>query len=273
VALDLTHSLAITIDLEVLHLGLLVLLLAGPLKRLGPRLVAEPVADVISIASVDQDWNLLEDGGHDAVVRLHPVALEQEVAVDVEIAGLVVGDLCANGLHDLLLVEVALYPVKLVVAEAVAAAWLAHVVYVLAGALVRANHSVVTVDGSGHAGPDGLGLVAVLDQAGAARVGVVHGGALALAKDGGPATITAGHGAVVLVLGEAIGQTVADEDGLQVDVALLVRENLGREDGDVVPGVRLARDVEGLLGVLGELLEEEGEQGVDVLAGGDSVAD
>jgi len=206
------------------------------------------------------------------VEGLHPVTLEEEVAVDVEVARLVVGDLSADGLHDLLLVEVALYPVKLVVAERVAAARLADIVDVLTGALVRTDHSVVTVDRGRHAGPDGLGVVAVLNEAGATGVGVVHGLALRLIKDSGPATLTAGHGAVVLVLSKAIGQTVTDEDGLEVDVAVLVGQDLGGEDGDVVAGIRLSGDVEALVRVLRELLEEEGEQGVDVLASSDGVA-
>lgn len=37
--------------------------------------------------------------------------------------------------------------------------------------------------------------------------------------------------------------------------------------------VGFTSNVEVLLGILGELLEEEGEQGVNVLAGGDRVAD
>jgi len=52
-----------------------------------------------------------------------------------------------------------------------------------------------------------------------------------------------------------------------------VRQDLGGKDGDVVAGVRLASDVEVLLRVLGERVEEEGQEGVDVLAGGNSVAD
>lgn len=38
-------------------------------------------------------------------------------------------------------------------------------------------------------------------------------------------------------------------------------------------GIRFTRDVEVLLSVLGELLEEESEEGIDVLASSDSVAD
>ena len=235
--LDLTNSLAVTVDLEVLHLSLLVVLGTRPLKRLSPGLVAEPVADVVGITSVDQDGDLLKDTGNDAVERLHPVTLEKEVTVDVEVARLVVGDLSADGLHDLLLVKVALYPVKLIVAKRVAATRLANIVDVLASALVRTNHSVVAVDGCRHARPDRLGVVAVLNEAGATRVGVVHRLALRLIKNGGPATLTAGHGTVVLVLSKAICQTVTDEDGLEVDVAVLVGQNLRGKDGDVVSGV------------------------------------
>lgn len=50
-------------------------------------------------------------------------------------------------------------------------------------------------------------------------------------------------------------------------------ENLGGKDGDIVTSVALAGDVEVLLGVLWELFEEEGQQGIDILAGGRGVAD
>ena len=271
--LDLADLLAVAVDVEVLHGGVLEALLAGPLERLGPGLVAEPVADVVGVAGVDEDGDLLEDAGDDAVEGLHPVAAEEEVAVDVEVAGFVVADLGADGLHDLLLVEEALYPVELVVAEAVAAARLANVVNILASALVGADHGVVAVDGCGHTAPDGLRAVAVLDQAQAAGQSVVHGPAGALVQDSGPATVTTSHRAVLRVLGKAIGETVADQDRLEVDVALLVRQNLRGKHGDVVASVRLARDVEALLRVLGKLLEEECEKGVNVLAGGNCVAD
>lgn len=271
--LDLTDLLAITVNLEVLHLCLPVLLLARPLESLSPGLVAKPVADVVGITSVDENGNLLEDSRNNAVEWLHPVATEKEVAVDVEVARLVVADLGTDGLHDLLLVEVALYPIKLVVAEAVATTRLADIIDVLAGALVRADHSVVAVDGGRHTAPDRLGVVAVLDQAKAARKSVVHGPAGALVQDSGPTTLTASHRAVLRVLSETIGETIADQDRLEIDVALLVRQNLRSKHRNVMASVRLARNVEALLRVLGELLKEESEQGVDVLAGGNSVAD
>ena len=270
--LDLTNLLAITVNLEVFHLSLLVLLLAGPLKSLSPGLVAEPVADVVGITGVDKNRDFLENTGNNTVERLHPVTTEEEVAIDVEVARFVVANLSADGLHDLLLVQVALNPVKLIVAKAVTAARLANIVDVLASALVGTNHSVIAVDGSRNTAPDGLGVVAVLNQAGAAGQGVVHGAAGTLIENSGPATLTTGHRAVIRVLGETIGKTIANENRLEVDIALLVRQNLRGEDRDVVACVRLARDVEALLRVLGELLEEEGEQGVDVLASGNGVA-
>ena len=271
--LDLSNCLAVAVNLEVLHLGLLEVFVTRPLKLLSPGLVSKPVADIIGIAGIDQDRYLSKDAGNDTVVRLHPVTLEQEVAVDVKVAGLVRGDFSAQGLHDLLLIEILLNPVEFVVAQRVATARLANVVDILASALIRANHGIVAVDGGRDARPDRLGLVAVLDEAGAARVGVVHGLALALVQDSGPATLSTGHGPVVLVLGQAIGEAIADENGLQVDVALLVGQNLRGKDGNVVSSIGFARDVEALLGVLRKLLEEEGEQGVDVLASCDGVAD
>lgn len=271
--LHIANLLAVAAKEKVLGLRLLVLLLAGPLEGLGPGPVAEPVADVIGVTGIDEHGDLLEQAGDHAMVGLHPVALEQEVAVDVEVAAVVGGDLGADSLHDLLLVEVRADPINLIVAQLVVTALAADIVDILSGALVRADHSVVTVDGGRDAGPDRLGLVAALDEAGAAGIGIVHGLARRLIQDGRPAALAAGHGTVVLVLSKTIGQTVPDQNGLQINVSLLVGENLRSEDGNVVSGIGLARDVEALVGVLRKLLEEEGEKGIDVLASSNRVAD
>lgn len=116
-------------------------------------------------------------------------------------------------------------------------------------------------------------LVAVVDKRLAARQGVVHALALALAQDRLVTTLTAGHGAVVGVLGVAISETVADEDTLQVDVSVLVRQNLRGKDWNVMTGIRFASNVEILLGILRELVEEEAEKGIYVLSGSHGVAD
>lgn len=143
----------------------------------------------------------------------------------------------------------------------------------MARALVRTDDGVVAVDTGGDAGPDAAGAVAAFDEGFAAREGVVHGLAFAFAEHGGPAAGAAGHGTVVVVLRQAVGEAVADEDGFEVDVALFVGEDLGGEDGDVVSGIGFAGDVEVLVGVFRECLEKEGEEGVDVFTGGDGVGD
>ena len=204
---------------------------------------------------------------------LHPVTGEEEVSVNVKVAGIVLADLSAESLHDLGLVEVLANPVELVVAEAVTTALLGDVVRVATGLLVRTDHGVVTVDGGRDTRPNALAVVAALDQAQATGQGIVHGLALLSVENGGRATLATSHRTVLRVLGKAIGKTVADENGLKVNVTLLVRKDLGGEDGNVVTSVGLARDVERLASVLGELLEEEGQQSVDVLAGSDSVGD
>jgi len=272
-ALDGANLAVVAEELEVIERRLLVVLVAGPLKRVGPGKVAEPVADEVGVTSVDQDGDLLEDTGDKAVEGLHPVTLEEEVAVDVHVAGVVLADLCTESLHDIGAVQILLDPLKLVVAEIAARALGADIVRVLTSALVRTDHGVVAVNAGGHARPNALAVVARLDELLAARERVVHSLALLLIEHSGPATITAGHWAVVLVLSKAVGQTVADQDRLEVDIALLVRQNLRSEDGDVVTSVALAGDVEVLLGVLRELLEEEGEESIDVLAGSNGVAD
>lgn len=49
-ALDLADLPTVAIELQILELDVVVRLLAGPLERLRPRVVAEPVADEIGVA-------------------------------------------------------------------------------------------------------------------------------------------------------------------------------------------------------------------------------
>jgi hypothetical protein len=51
-----------------------------------------------------------------------------------------------------------------------------------------------------------------------------------------------------------------------------VRQDLRGKDRDIVASVGLASDVEVLLGIFRELLEEQGQQSIDVLASSNSVA-
>lgn len=107
----------------------------------------------------------------------------------------------------------------------------------------------------------------------AAREGIVHGLASALVDDCWPASITTSHGSVVLVLFQTVGETVADHDRLKIDVSLLVLLDLTREHGDVVSRIGLACDVEVLMSILRELLEEQGQESVDIFACCNGVAD
>lgn len=259
---------------QVLQLRGGIFSLSGPLKGFSPGLVAEPVADEIGITGVDQDRDLLQESRNETVVGLHPVTVEEEVAVDVKVARVVAVDLSANSLNDLGLVQVVADVAHGRVAKVGAILALAtNIVDVLSGALVRGQEGVVTVDGGRDTNPSALGTVARLNHGLAARKGVVHGLAGALVQDSWVTTVTTGHGTVVLVLSESVGETVANENGLQVDVALLVRQNLRSKDGDIMTSIGFTGNVEVLLGILGELFEEEGKQGIDVLASSDRVTD
>lgn len=103
--------------------------------------------------------------------------------------------------------------------------------------LVRTDEGVVTVDRCWYTGPYTLAVVAVLDKTLAAGKGIVHSLALALIKDSWITTLTTSHRSVVLVLGQSIGETVSNKNGLEVDVALLVCKNLGGENWDIVTSV------------------------------------
>lgn len=113
----------------------------------------------------------------------------------------------------------------------------------------------------------------MLDQGLAAWESIIHGLAFGLGEHGWVAALAAGHWTVVLVLDESISQAIADQDGLQVDVTLLVGQDLGGENWDVVASIRLSSNMEVLLRVLWKLLEEERQESVDVLAGCNGVGD
>lgn len=274
VARGLHTAVLLTVGLQRRELGSLEILVAGPLELVGPSLVAEPVANEVGITSVDEYGDLLKDAWDKQVERLHPITVEKEVAVDVEVAAVVcVDSLHAKSLHDILLVQVLVNGGKTGIAETAALAIYAYIVGITARLLVGADHLVVAVDRGGNTAQPALAFVAASNHRLTAGQGIVHALALALIENSIVAALTAGHGTVVGVLRVGVGQAVADQDGLQVDVAILVGQDLGREDGNVVASVRLAGNVEVLLGILRKLLEEQGQQRVDVLASSACVAD
>jgi hypothetical protein len=69
-------------------------------------LVSEPIADEVGITGIDQNWDLLKDSWHEAVEWLHPIALEKEISVDVEIAAIIAAHFSTELLLDFLLIEI-----------------------------------------------------------------------------------------------------------------------------------------------------------------------
>lgn len=273
VARRLDFAVLLAIGLEGRELGALEALVARPLKLVGPGLVAQPVADEIGITSVNKHRDLLKDARDEEVEGLHPVAVEEEVAVDIEVTAFVAADgLNAEGLHDILLIEVAVNVAQSRVAKTSSLAINANIIGVPTRLLIRAKNLVVAVDRGGNAAEKSLGLIAALDHGLAPGQGVVHRLALALRENSVIATLAARHGSVVGILGVRVGQAVANQDRLEVDVAVLVGKDLRGEDRNVVTSIRLASNVEILLGILRELLEEQRQQRVDILPGGVCVA-
>lgn len=231
-------SRLVRVDVKALDLSTGKVLVAGPLELVGPGLVSEPVADEVGITGVDENWDLLQNLGDKLMVRLHPITGKEEVAVDVHVAAVVVVDLDTESGLDVLLVEIFGDPAKSGVAKVAAVLTAASdIVDVATSALVRTHHGVVAVDAGGNARPGAARLVATLDEVLASRKSVVHRLALRLGKDSGVATLTTGHGAVVAILSETISETITDQDTLEVDVAVLVRENLVGKDGNVVASI------------------------------------
>ena len=139
--------------------------------------------------------------------------------------------------------------------------------------MIRSDHSVVAVDGCRNTRPDALTVVAALDQGPTTRHRIVHRVAFTFAEYCRIPSFAASHRSVVVILCESIGQAIANEDRLEVDITLLVAEDLRGKDGDVVSSVGFACDVEILMGIFGVLLEKEGEKSVDVLSCRNGVTD
>jgi len=109
--LDLTIFVTV-VKFDVLDLSLVESLLSWPLKSIGPSLVAEPVADEVGITSVDQDWDLLDNSWYKTVEWLHPIALEEKVSVDIEVAAVIAADLNTELSLDIRLVQEFADPAK-----------------------------------------------------------------------------------------------------------------------------------------------------------------
>jgi len=217
-------SLVTIVQLEILGLSIVEALLSRPFEGIGPCLVSKPVADEVGVTSIDQDWDFLENAGDQSVERLHPVTLEKEVSVDIKVAAVITANFNTKLLLNIGSVQEVADPAKSRVAQVAAVfAFATDIINVLSSSLVRSDECVVAVNACWDAGPNALAVIAVLDQALATRKSVIHSLTFALVENGWVSTLSTSHWSVVFVLCESIGQAVTDKDGLQVDVALLVR--------------------------------------------------
>ena len=236
-ALNLANLLAVTTKLQGSASNLLVGLAPGPFKSISPCGIAQPVADEVSITSIDQYWNLVQDVWNETVERLHPVPSEKEVPIHVKVAPIIAVNLHSKSLHDLWLVQIIVDPPKLGVAQTSILARFTHIVWILTGSLIRTEDGVIAVDGCRNTRPNAPAIVAALDKRLAARQSIVHGLASALVDNGWPAAIPTCHGSVMFVLGKAVGETVTNHDGFQINIGLLMPLYLTCKHGYIVTSV------------------------------------
>lgn len=98
------------------------------------------VADEVSVTSVNQDRNFGQNFWHQAVERTHPIALEQEIPVDIKVATVVCHGLNTKSVLDFRLVEIFRNPAERRVAEVARILALAtNIVDILASLLVWAD--------------------------------------------------------------------------------------------------------------------------------------
>ena len=97
------------------------------------------------------------------MVWLHPVALEQEVSVDIKVARVISADIDTKFFLNILPIKILADPVEFSIAQVAIFALLADIIDVLTGTLEWTNHSIVAVDTCGDTRPDTLAIVAILD--------------------------------------------------------------------------------------------------------------
>jgi len=125
---------------------------------------------------------------------LHPVSLEQEISVNIEVAAVIAADFNAELLLNLFLVQELADPAKSRVAKIAGIfTFAANIIDVLASLLVWSNHGIVAVDACRNTRPDALAVVAVLNHALAARQSVLHRLTLSGTKNSRIATLATSH--------------------------------------------------------------------------------
>lgn len=125
--------------------------LALPVKVESPGLVSFPVANIVSVSSVDQHANSgLEQRGEVSNIWLHPVSSEEELEIDVHLTGLVFL-VDSKGLLSVGLVEESVNVLDNVIAERVllGVALHADIIDIAPSLLERLDHDIVAIDSGG----------------------------------------------------------------------------------------------------------------------------
>lgn len=208
------------------------------------------------------------------MIRFHPVAVEQKVSIHVEVAGRVAVDFSSNRLFDLVAVEVLCNPSKLRVTKVLGVlAFLSNVIHILPRPLIWTHHYVIAIDRCRDTCPNAFAFIAAFNERLAAGKCIIHPATSALVEDGRPAALPTSHGPIVRILSQTIRETVPNQNRFKIDIPMLVTEDFRREHRNVVARVRLAGDMKILLRILGKLREEQSEQGINIFARCNSIAD
>ena len=168
--------------------------------------------DIPKTYGVDEYGHLFKDPWDQAVKRHHPVTSKQKITIDIKIATVVCFYLCSKGFHDLWLIEPFGDPSKLAVTERSVFAWNADIVRVLSCSLVGSDDGVVAVNCRWNTGPNTFAVVAGFNKGLTPGECIIHSLALAIFHYSWPTTFAACHRPVVLVLRQAVGQSIADQD-------------------------------------------------------------
>ena len=141
---------------------------------------------------------------------LHPVTIEKKVAIDVKIAAFVTVNFSAECFENFRLVEPVIDIAEAFVTEIAVFTGDTDIIWILTGPLIGADNGIVAVDTGRDTCPDGLAIVAGLDQGLAAREGIFHGLTVRFVNDSRVAALTTSHRFIVLILGQAVGETIAN---------------------------------------------------------------
>jgi hypothetical protein len=191
--------------------------------KLSSKTNQNPTANIVGITSIDENRDLFKYSWDQTMERQHPVAGEQEISVNIEVAAVIFADFGTKLRHDSLLIQILADPAKSGIAQvARVLTFSAHIIDIVPGLLIRTNQCIIAVDAGRDARPNALRVVAVLNELLAAWQGVIHGLAFALIKYAGPCAVTASLRPVVCVLRVTIGETVTNQNRLYVDIPLLV---------------------------------------------------